>query len=164
MTRKEMLQDRLEEAFRGSRYHSFLASLKGVSEEVARWLPPYYKGFPHNNGSILDLAYHTGGDKHVLISTSFGDGSVTWEQVQQQFEAAGRDLAAARRVAEEGHVVVLATLAQLPEAELDTQHPYYGGKTLTGAEVFSIIAEHDLYHAGQIQYVRNLYAGAQARV
>ena len=161
MTRKEMLKKRLEETYSGSRYHSFLASLKGVSEEMARWKPARYKGFPHMDGSILNLAYHTAGDKSVLISTAFGDGSVTWEQVKARFEAMGADLAAARTLAEQGHRLVLQTLEDLPDEDLDAARPYYGGKTHSAYALFSIIAEHDLYHAGQINYVRNLYAGEQ---
>ena len=159
MTRKEILKKRLEEAYGGSRYHSFLSSLKGVSAEMERWKPARYKGFPHMDGSILNLAYHTAGDKSVLISTAFGDGSVTWEQIKARFEAMGDDLAAARALAEQGHRLVLQTLESLSDEDLDAARPYYGGKTHTAYELFSIIAEHDLYHAGQIHYVRNLYAG-----
>jgi hypothetical protein len=159
MDRKAALQQRLEEAFRGSRYHSFMASLKGVSEEAARWTPPHYRGFPHMTGSILNLAFHTGGDKSVLISHSFGDASVSWEQVTARFESLGGDLTAAKRLAEEGHAKVLETLASLTDADLDAVRPYYGGKRLTAYEVFTIITEHDLYHAGQINYVRCLIEG-----
>lgn len=159
MTRAEMLRRRLEEAYRGSRYHSFLASLKGVSEEIARWKLARYKGFPHMDGSILNLAYHVAGDKYVLLSHSFGDGSVSWPQMLQQFEELGGNLEAAKALAEDGHRLVLLTLEALSESDLDAERPYYGGKTHTAYEIFSIIAEHDLYHAGQINYVRNLYAG-----
>jgi hypothetical protein len=162
MTREEMLQARLEEAFRGSRYHSFLSSLKGVTEEAARWTPPYYKGYPHMDGTLLNLAYHTGGDKFVLMSTSFGDGSVTWEKVKARFEELGGSLAAAKTLAEEGHTLVLQTLGGLTDEDLNAVRPYYGGKTYTAYEVFTIVAEHDVYHAGQINYIRNLYAGLQA--
>lgn len=161
MTRIQMLRARLEEAFRGSKYHSFLASLKGVSEVEARWTPPCYKSYPHMTGSILNLAFHTGGDKSVLISHAFGDGSITWEKVQAQFAGMGGNLEAARRLAEEGHALVLNTLAGLRDEDLDAMRPYYGGKTLTAYEIFCIIAEHDLYHAGQINYVRCLIAGQQ---
>lgn len=166
MTRGEMLRARLEEAFRGSRYHSFLASLKGVSEAEARWTPPHYRGFPHMTGSILNLAYHTGGDKHVLISTAFGGGAVTWEAVEARFTALGGDLAAARALAEEGHALVLRTLEGMDAQDdlaLDAPRPYYGGKTHTAAELFAIIAEHDVYHAGQINFVRCLLAGLERR-
>ncbi len=158
--RQDILKQRLEEAFRGSRFHSFLGSLKGVTEEQAVWTPPHYKGFPHMTGSILNLAFHTGGDKHVLLSTSFGDGSLTWPVMQAHFEELGGNLAAARTLAEEGHTLVLRTLEEQAEGSLDRPVPYYGGKTLTALEVFTIVAEHDLYHAGQINYVRCLIAGS----
>lgn len=160
MTRVDMLRIRLEESFRGSRYHSFLSSIKGVTEEAARWTPPHYRGFPHMTGSILNLAYHTGGDKHVLISTAFGDGSTTWPVVQARFEALGGDLAAAKTLAEEGHALVLRALEQQTDDSLDAPRPYYSGKTHTAHELFSIIAEHDVYHAGQINYVKCLLAGS----
>jgi hypothetical protein len=159
MDRIAALRQRLEEAFRGSRYHSFLGSLRGVSEEAARWTPPHYRSFPHMTGSILNLAFHTGADKSVLISCSFGDGSVTWQQMTARFESLGGDLKAAKRLAEEGHAKVLQTLASLTDADLQQMRPYYGGKRLTTYELFAIIAEHDLYHAGQINYVRCLIEG-----
>jgi hypothetical protein len=154
MTPKEMLQRRLEESYRASKYHSFLNSLKGVTEEAARWLPPHYKGFPHMNGSILNLAYHTAGDKFVLMSNSFGDGSWSWPKVEAHFTELGGDLTAAKQLAEEGHALVLATLEAWDEDRLEEARPYYGGKTHTALEVFSIVAEHDVYHAGQINFVR----------
>ncbi len=153
-----MLRARLEDAFRGSRFHSFLGCLKGVSEADARWTPPSYKGFAHMDGSILNLAYHTGGDKHVLMSIGFGDGSVTWPVVQSRFEELGGDLDAAQTLAEEGHFIVMNALERVGETGLDSIRPYYGEKTLTANEIFTIVAEHDIYHAGQIWYVRNLLA------
>lgn len=158
MTRKDMLRNRLEAAYRGSRFHSFLGSLKGVSEADARWTPEGYRGFPHMTGSILNLAYHTGGDKHVLASTAFGDGTVTWRLVGQRFEALGADLSSVRTLAAEGHAHLLSVLASLAEADLDSPR-HYGGRTHSAAEIISIAAEHDIYHAGQIWYVRNLLAG-----
>jgi hypothetical protein len=159
MTRMELLQDRLEHAFRGSKYHSFLSSIKGLTEEDAQWAPPHYRGFPHMNGSILNLAFHTGGDKFVLMSCAFTGGALTWKAVQDKFDQRGGNLAAAKALAEEGHALVLDTLRSLSDEELDVPRPYYGGKTHTAFELFGIVAEHDLYHAGQINFVRCLLAG-----
>src|SRR5579862_9422501 len=101
MNRVDVLRDRLEQAYRGSKYHSFLSSIKGVDEVSAAWEPRHYRGFPHMTGSILNLAYHLAGDKFVLVSHSFGNASVTWEQVAARFAAAGDTLAAARQMADE---------------------------------------------------------------
>src|SRR5947207_11852597 len=128
------MRSRLEEAFQTSRFHSFLGSLKGVSDEAARWMPEQYRGFPHMDGSILNLAFHTGGDKHVLISYSFGDASITWPLMQRRFDSYGGDLAAARRLAEEGHALVLSTLDDVGESGLDSKRSYFGGKTLVAYE------------------------------
>ncbi len=157
----EHLQRRLEESFRSSPYHSFLGSLQGVTDDEARWIPTHYRGYPHMTGTILNLAYHVAGDRFVLVSTAFGDGLVTWKKMQARFESYGGDLAAAIRLAEEGHRLVLETLTGLTDADLPVSHPYYGGKTHTAEELFHIIIEHDVYHAGQIRYVRNLYAGGK---
>ncbi len=53
-----------------------------MTEEQARWTPPYYKGLPHMTGSILDFAFHAGSDTRVLLSHYVGDQSVAWEQTQ----------------------------------------------------------------------------------
>lgn len=111
------------------------------------------------DGSILNLAFHCGGDKHVLMSHSFGDGSVTWPVMTQRFQDLGGDLRAARILAETGHTTVLSTLRMIDEGKLDALQPYYGGRELPAHEIFAMAAEHDLYHAGQINYVRNLLAG-----
>jgi hypothetical protein len=160
MGRKGALRYLLERSFRGSPYHSFLSSLKGVTEDDARWVPPHYKGYPHMDGTILNLAYHTGGDKFVLMSLGFGDGSWTWPSVEAKFIEMGGDLGAARRLAEEGIALVLETLDAWPEERLDEPRPYLRSKKYTAYEIFSIVAEHDVYHAGQINYIRNLIAGA----
>src|ERR1051326_3451624 len=131
MPRQALLKMRLEEAFRGSKYHAFLNSLEGVTDEDACWAPPHYKGYPHMTGSILNLAYHTGGDKHVLMSCAFGDGSITWPKMHARFDELGGDVAAAIRMAEEGHDLILQTLALQADHDLDLPRPYYGGKTHT---------------------------------
>lgn len=159
MSRKLHLRDLILRSFRGSPYHSFMSSLNGVSERDARWVPPAYKGYSHMDGTILNLAYHTGGDKFVLMSTCFGAGSLTWPRVEEKFGEMGGDLAAAIRLSEEGVVLVLETLEGWPEERLDEPRPYLRGKTHTAYEIFSIVAEHDVYHAGQINYIKNLIAG-----
>src|SRR5262249_25607085 len=99
------------------------------------------------------------GDKLVLASLAFGDGSVTWTWAEKRFQTLGGDLAAARVIAEEGHAGAMAALAGIQEEGLDSPRPYYGGTTHTTYELFCIMAEHDLYHAGQINYIRCLYDG-----
>ena len=51
---------------------------------------------------------------------------------------------------------MLQTLESTGEEDLDSLRPYYGGNSLTAYEIFTVIAEHDLYHAGQIQLLKKL--------
>lgn len=159
MSRVEMLAELLERAYHGSRYHSLRRALEGVDDEMARWRPSHYKGFPWMHGSILEIAFHVAGDKHALHNVAFGDGSLTWEQIQQRFEQDGSDIAAAIRLADAGHEQLLATLRALTDDQLTQKVPYYHGKRLSAEEIFLLAIEHDIYHAGQIWYVRCLVEG-----
>ncbi|MEP6757071.1 MAG: DinB family protein [Chthonomonadales bacterium] len=162
MTRTEMLAERLEEAFASSKYHCFLSSVHGVKADESVWIPPHYRGFPHMSGSILNLAFHAGGDKHVLLSCAFENSIEGWPEVTARFEAMGGDLKAAKDLAKEGHRKNLEKLATLTDADLETVVPYIGGRSLTIYDLFRIMAEHDLYHAGQINYVRCLWDGLKS--
>lgn len=159
MSRVETLAELLERAYRGSRYHSLRHALEGVDDEMARWRPAHYKGFPWMHGSILEIAFHAAGDKHALHKVAFGDGSLTWEQIHQRFEQDGGDVAAAIRLADAGHEQLLATLRTLTDGHLVQKVPYYHGKRLSAEEIFLLAIEHDIYHAGQIWYVRCLVEG-----
>ncbi len=162
MTRVSVLADLLERAYRGSRYHSLRRALQGVDDEMARWQPSHYRGFAWTRGSILEIAFHAAGDKHTLRSTAFGDGRLTWEELKRRFEQEGGNLAAVLRLADEGHHLLRSTLQSLTDETLMRQVPYYHGKRVTAEEIFLLAVEHDIYHAGQIWYVRCLVEGVRS--
>lgn len=159
MARAQVLLDLLERAYRGSSYHSLRRALAGVDNETARWQPAHYSGFPWMHGSILEIAFHAAGDKHMLYNVAFGDGSLTWEQLNARFEQDGGDLTAALRLADTGHELLMGTLRSLTDEALAQKVPYYHGRKLSAEEVFLLAIEHDIYHAGQIWYVRCLVEG-----
>lgn len=159
MSRVETIAAMLERAYRGSPYHALRRALQGVDDQMARWQPPRYKGFPWMHGSILEIAFHAAGDKHMIHAIAFGDGTLSWEQLHQRFTQEGGDIAAAIRLADAGQEQLLATLRSLTDEQLLQKVPYYHGRRLRAEEVFLLAAEHDLYHAGQIWYVRCLVEG-----
>jgi len=53
--------------------------------------------------------------------------------------------------------LVKARLLALDDRDLETLSPIWGGKQLPAAQIFAMCLE----HAGQIMYVRCLYAGAK---
>lgn len=160
MGRVLMLAELLERAYRGSRYHSLRRALEGVDEQIARWQPTHYKGFPWMYGSILEIAFHAGGDKHMLHNVAFGDGSLTWDQLKERFEQDGSNLTAALNLADTGQQLLLSTLRTLTDDALAQKVPHYHGRRLPVEEIFLLAIEHDIYHAGQIWYVRCLVEGS----
>ncbi|MFQ3611213.1 MAG: hypothetical protein SNJ72_06940, partial [Fimbriimonadales bacterium] len=67
-TQVQFLKRLLEQAYEGSRWHSFSSAVDGLTEEEAIWVPPTgFKGFRWADGSILKIVFHVGADKIVQI-------------------------------------------------------------------------------------------------
>lgn len=154
------LAERIKDAWERSRWHSFKGSLQGVTPEMAEWVPGPYRGFPFNRGCILDIAYHVGGDKLVQWSQAFGDKGITWEVVRHRFEEMGGTLESALALGEEGTQKLLETLENLNDEDLAQLRPIWGGRKIRTDAFFVMVIEHDIYHAGQVWYIRCLWEGA----
>jgi len=158
-TRVNFLRELLIQAYEGSRWHSFRSAVRDMTPEEALWTPPTgYKGFRWADGSILKIIFHLGADKMVQIATAFGEGALDWTAMEHRFKAMGGDLSAALHIAQEGHETVLDALAPLSDDDLSIERPYWGGGRMPTGDLFLMLAEHDFYHAGQIRYIRGLYA------
>jgi hypothetical protein len=144
------LVDLAERAFRKSPWHSLMAALEGVADEAFTWVPARHNGFPWMEGSIRDIVYHVAGDKLVQLSHAFGDASVTWETLSLQKR--DKETMIADLVA--GHEAFVAAIRSCHD--LSAKVTGWGGKRLKAADFFHMLIEHDLYHAGQVRYIRNL--------
>ncbi len=154
------LQQQFEAAYRKSRWHSLKAALKGVKADEATWQPPHYKGFPWAHGSIVELLFHVAGDTLYQLDYAFGKRSLTWEELQERFRRDGGDLEAAKKLLDESFSALQEYLKDLTDADLAHTYTAPDGKTQkTLGELFQMILEHWFYHAGQIVYVRCLWAG-----
>jgi hypothetical protein len=159
---REILTDLAERAFSKSPWHSLMSALEGVSDEAFTWLPDRHNGFPWMNGSIQDIVYHVTGDKLVQLNHAFGDGSMNWENVPIA-KGCSADILSAPEHAESPPYIHALYSAQeaLIEAvrnceDLNAKVTGWGGKRLKAVDFFLMLIEHDLYHAGQIRYIRNL--------
>lgn len=163
-TQVNFLRGLLIEAYEGSRFHSFRSAVANLTEEEALWVPPPgYKGFSWADGSILKIIFHVGADKLVQTSMAFGEGSVDWVAMEHRFKAMGGNLQAALQIAQEGFETTLDAIASLNDDDLQVERPTWGmGRVETG-KLFLILAEHDFYHAGQIVYIRGLYAAQKGK-
>jgi len=158
-SRVEFWQQQFERAWEGSRWHSVQAALKGISQAEATWEPKAYRGFPWSVGSVRDIVFHLGGDDLIQVDAAFGRARLDWDEVTRQVECQGGHWQAALDVLTRGHKAVLDALGRLHDNDLDRRVSSHSQRGVRVEDVFQMLHEHKLYHAGQIVYVRCLVAG-----
>ena len=152
MSRVEVLLKLQKRAFESSQWHSLKAALDGVDEDVFGWKPLMHEGFPWMDGSIRDIVYHVTGDKLVQLSQAYGDGSMNWKNVpivKGKIAPMLEEMAAA-------HEKVIYALRKLNDDGLQEKVATWGGTRMAVEDFFLMLIEHDIYHAGQIRYIRNV--------
>ncbi|MGI8924815.1 MAG: DinB family protein [Fimbriimonadales bacterium] len=90
------------------------------------------------------------GDKLVQIDHAFGDGSLDWKKMPLSKST----LAGMLPELDEAHEQVVTTLRGT--ADLNSSVRAWGGKSMRTKDLFLMLIEHDIYHAGQIRYIRNI--------
>jgi hypothetical protein len=148
----------LEQAFDGNDEHSLLANLRSVGEEDWDWLPP--------NGSrtIRAIVAHVGECKYVYENHAFGDATFRWDQPTGRF---GELLAGSTGPPDAvvawlavGHRRLLQSVAALDDDDLRRPRRTNWGAPEETRWIVSVMIEHDLYHAGEINHLRALRHGA----
>jgi hypothetical protein len=104
------------------------------------------------DGTISDIVYHLAGDKLIQINHAFENAEMDWTKVPISKSSMEQMLAELERA----HAHVVATLLSLEESRLGDKVRGWGGKSMTALDMFVMLVEHDLYHAGQIRYIRNV--------
>lgn len=164
-SRVQALLRRLDAAWEESRWHSLRGSLEGLTEDEATWVPPDYQppepwGF---SGCILDILLHVAADAFIYPDQAVGQDSPTTAMVEAQFHDRGGNLQAALGLLDAGHAHLRDVLASLNDADLarrvEAAGIYQGASVET---LFIELIEHDVYHAGQINYIRSLYEGGSS--
>jgi uncharacterized damage-inducible protein DinB len=153
---KDKLRRSLADSHDKSPWHSVVGALEGLTEDEFQWRPAKYKGFSFMSGSIHDILFHVASDKLVSISVAYGDKSFTWKSVAEQPEVKAGTLVAALALLARAQASVVALLDSLADEDLAKTVTVEGPRTMTGERFFDMMVEHDLYHAGQIQYIRSL--------
>ena len=141
----------MDNAFQNSRPHSLLNNLGSVTEA------DYTR--EHDGRSILEMVRHLAAAKHVYDNQAFGDGSLLWPQMQERISDPHATMQQDTDWLRHGHDQLRASVAALDDAELSKQRPVHMGGTLETRVIVSIMIEHDLYHAGEINHLRALMQG-----
>lgn len=148
----EQLLYMMSEAFHGNDEHSLLANTRSLAADDWHWRP--------ENGvrSAFDIVQHVGECKYVYENHAFGDASMRWdrpktiptvaedddpERVKVWLETGQKRLIDSVRAVEDD-----ADLLKLRSANWEMS---YQTRWL-----ISVMIEHDLYHAGEINHIRAL--------
>jgi uncharacterized damage-inducible protein DinB len=105
------------------------------------------------------MVRHLAAAKHVYNNYAFEDASMTWPTMQDRLFATDKSMADDLGWLQHGQQVLRASLAALDDADLLTQRPVHMGGTIETRNILSIMIEHDLYHAGEINHLRALMQG-----
>lgn len=107
--------------------------------------------------TIADIALHVAACKHVYDDYAFGPGAMSWDSMPPPALAdAGtpEDITAWLKA---GQVQIRDNIAALDDAGLlQSVRTNWGSREQAGW-VATVMIEHDLYHAGEINHIRSLY-------
>ncbi|MEJ7838874.1 MAG: DinB family protein [Thermomicrobiales bacterium] len=141
----------LDSAFDGADWDSLLGNLQTTVAEDWEWIPD------GGSRSIRDIVRHVGGSKFMYENSAFGDGSLTWDHPLVSGEAYTRDFVDAAKWLRDGHHRLREVALALTDADLTREVLMNWGDHESAYFVFSIMAHHDVYHAGEINLLRSLH-------
>jgi len=141
----------LNEAFGGMDWHSLLSNLHSVMPEDWLWVPP------GGQRSIRDIVGHVGGDKYMFHNHTFGDAQLTWDDPLVEGHDALSTIAEATSWLQEGQRRLRESIAALDDAELLRPRLTSWDELKETRWIITMIMQHDLYHAGEINYIRALH-------
>jgi uncharacterized damage-inducible protein DinB len=153
-----LLLDNLDHAFGGRGWHgtTLTGALRGVSPARALWRPQ------RNRHSIWELALHAAYWKYAVRCRVTGERPPggfartpsNWPAVPARADA--KQWRADLRLLTQMHADLRAAVATLPPGRLRARSP---AGTWSYADMIVGVAAHDVYHTGQIQYIKRLADG-----
>jgi len=141
----------LDEAFQGTDWHSLLENLHSVTPEDWLWVPS------GGQRSIRDIIQHVGGCKFMYHNHTFGDAQLTWDDPLVEGRDTLSTIAEATLWLREGHARLRESIAVLSDAELLRPRMTSWDELKETRWIITMITQHDLYHAGEINHLRALH-------
>jgi DinB superfamily len=152
----EQLLYLMDEAFDAEGHeHSLLANLRSLKDEDWGWVPP------GGSRPVFEIVAHVGLCKYVYDNHAFGDRTMRWDRPVSlpgiRREASSDEVIAWLREAQRvwrGSVAGLESDEELLRPRKSNWEQEYETRWLV-----SVMIEHDLYHAGEINHIRALRQG-----
>ncbi len=153
MSEQHRIRDQLRRAFERGAWHgpSVKEVLAGVTAVKAASKPA---GGAH---SIWELVNHIGAWKRIIRRRVEGEvvsnvpDEQSWPAVNDTSEAAWTG---SLDELEQGHILLCETVSQMDESRLDEVVP---GEDFSFYVMLHGVAQHDLYHAGQVALLKKIY-------
>ncbi len=151
----EQLLYMMNEAFQGNGEHSLLANTKSLDAGDWDWRPE------HGVRSAFDIVQHVGECKYVYENHAFGDASMRWDRPETiPSVSADDDLDTIMGWLSTGQNRLLERVRALEDdADLKGLRKANWGQSYETRWLISVMIEHDLYHAGEINHIRALKQG-----
>lgn len=143
----------MDEAFDSAGHeHSLMTNLRSVTEDDWLWLPLGAER------PIAAIAGHVGACKLMYDDYAFGDGTLQWDdrRVAGQ-ENAEPNMARVMRWIEAAHETLRYHAATLQDEDLGRPAMTNWGETKELRWIISVMIQHDLYHAGEINRMRAIH-------
>lgn len=160
-TRRELLVEVLQQAQETCPWHAFERTIGGLTDQEATW--PHHPDTEGDNAlPIRFYCLHVATCDVIYTDMAFGDQRNDWRWAGE-LVGADDDLPPAEAcvaMVREGYRFLLHRLAEAPDEALEAVHEMHHGHAMTGWQVVAAMAQHRLWHAGQIALIRDAYAGA----
>jgi hypothetical protein len=141
----------LEESFQSKDWESLLANLESVTPEDWLWVAP------GGRRSIRDIVAHLGSCKFMYHNQAFGDAKLTWDDPLLVNREALATIPTAIEWLRQGHERLVQSISALNDDDLLCLRPHHSGKLKEIRWIILAMISHDLYHAGEINYIRSLH-------
>jgi hypothetical protein len=141
----------MDEAFEREVGHSILGNLSTVTEDDWLWQPP------GGHRLIADIVGHVGACKYMYDNHAFGDAAMTWEDpLFAQPPDRQRTLSDTIQWLREGHGLLREHVQALDDDDLPKLQRTNWGELKETRWIISVMIQHDIYHAGEINHIRAL--------
>jgi uncharacterized damage-inducible protein DinB len=141
----------LDDAFDGADWHSLVANLRPVTNEDWLWVPQ------GGCRSIRDIVQHVGGSKFMYHDYAFGAATLAWDDPLVNGDETLETVESAIAWLQVGQERLHRSIAALmDDTELMRPRMTNWGEWKDTGWIITILIQHDLYHAGEINHLRCL--------
>jgi hypothetical protein len=157
----EALASLLEASWRSDPFHAFRTNLASVADSEWDVKPAGHSVDVFGTQpelSIAEIALHVGGGLRMWEDRAFGNGTLEWDQVRGPSQ---RDRATVEAWLDDLHASFATRLNALEDdSQLLQERQAPGGRRIPVGHMVTLMINHPVYHAGEINRQRALIRGA----